>query len=349
MDQQIEKANSKLEKVRIIRRGSKLSLRATLPPKPGDGNKPKRYTISPGFSATAEGLKLTLIEAQRIEADLIYGRFSWDVPQDQLTIEKAIAKFEKDYWQRKEKTINRANNYKYDYSNHFLFLPQDQILTPELLKKALDTTKPDSRKRRGMAIAYSALLNHFEIKHDLNKYKGNYKPSIKRIIPTEEEIDYYWENNCKNPVWKWVYGIIACYGIRPSEVFHLEMSLMNQYPPILKVGENTKTGERIVLPLPDEKRVIKWNLQEQIMPKINTEGKSNQKLGGRISQKFNELGIPSPYHFRDAYAIRGLVMGYSSTAMCQWMGNSTSVFEKQYLRHMKEEHFTDAWLRHQNQ
>ena len=90
MDQQIAKANAKLEKVRIIRRGSKLSLRATLPPKPGGGNKPKRYTISPGFSATAEGLKLTLIEAQRIEADLIYGRFSWDVQKDQLTIEKAI-------------------------------------------------------------------------------------------------------------------------------------------------------------------------------------------------------------------------------------------------------------------
>ena len=156
MDQQIEKANSKLEKVRIFRRGSKLSLRATLPPKPGEGNKPKRYTISPGFPATAEGLKLTLIEAQRIEADLIYGRFSWGVPKDQLTIEKAIAEFEKDYWQRKEKTINRTNNYKYDYLNHFLFLPQDQLLTPELLKKALDTTKPDSRKRRGMAIAYSA-------------------------------------------------------------------------------------------------------------------------------------------------------------------------------------------------
>ncbi len=84
MDRQIEKANSKLEKVRIIKRGSKLSLRATLPPKPGDGNKPKRYTLSPGFSSTVEGLKFTLIEVQRIEADLIYGRFSWDVQKDQL-------------------------------------------------------------------------------------------------------------------------------------------------------------------------------------------------------------------------------------------------------------------------
>ena len=77
-----------------------------------------------------------------------------------------------------------------------------------------------------MAIAYAALLNHFEIKHDLHKYKGNYKPKTKRVIPTEEEIDDYYEHHCKSPQWKWIYGIIACYGIRPSEIWHLDMSLM---------------------------------------------------------------------------------------------------------------------------
>ncbi len=94
MQEKINKANAKLERVKIFRRGSKLTLRATLLPKPGHGSKNKQYTLSPGFNANEEGLKLTLIEAQRIEADLIYGRFSWDVQKDQLTIEKAIAKFE---------------------------------------------------------------------------------------------------------------------------------------------------------------------------------------------------------------------------------------------------------------
>ena len=105
MNNKINKANSKLEKIRIFQRGKKLSLRATLPPKPGDGNKNKQYTLFPGFPATDEDLRLTLIEAQRIEADLVYGRFSWDVPEDQLTVGKAIAEFEKDYWDRREKNI----------------------------------------------------------------------------------------------------------------------------------------------------------------------------------------------------------------------------------------------------
>ena len=58
-----------------------------------------------------------------------------------------------------------------------------KLLTAELLKKALETVKPDSRKRRSMAMAYSSLLNYFNIAHDLRRYRGNYKPKEKREIP----------------------------------------------------------------------------------------------------------------------------------------------------------------------
>ena len=347
MKDKINKANSKLEKIRIFKRGNKLSLRATLPPKPGDGYNNKQYTLSPGFSATEEGLKLTLIEAQRIEADLIYGRFSWEVKQDQLTVEKAIAEFEQDYWDRREKTLNRAETFKHNYLVHFLYLPQDQLLTTELLIKALKTVKADSRKREIMCNAYSSLLNYFDIEHDLKRYRGNYQTKIKREIPTEEEIDYYWENNCKSPSWQWVYGIIVCYGIRPHEIFYLDCSRMSEYPPVLKVLEGTKTGERFVYPIPDEKRVITWNLAEKILPNINIEGKSNKQLGTKISQRFNELGIPSPYHFRDAYAIRGAILNFNPATVAQWMGHSLQVHDKKYLRHLNHKHFTDAWLLHQ--
>ena len=49
--------------------------------------------------------------------------------------------------------------------------PQDELLSVELLKKALLTTAPDSRQRRGMTIAFNALLAMHEIDSDLNKYK----------------------------------------------------------------------------------------------------------------------------------------------------------------------------------
>ena len=190
-------------------------------------------------------------------------------------------------------------------------------------------------------------LNYFQILHNLNKYKGNYQPQKKRQIPTEEEIDCYWQENCKSKAWKWVYGVIVCYGIRPHEVFYLDCSKLGQFPPMLKVMKGTKTGERLVYPIPDAKRVIDWDLAEKILPKIKTEGKSNMQLGGKISQKFNELKIPSPYHFRDAYAIRGEILNFNPATVAQWMGHDLTTHYKKYLRHINEKHFDSAWLSHQ--
>lgn len=189
MQEKIKKANAKLERLTIMQRGERLTLRGTLPPKPGHGSKSKQYTISTGLPATPEGLKLAIVKAQEIEADLIYDRFIWDLDKNELTLKRAISEFEQHHWATREKTVNRANTYKYDYLNHFLYLPQDKLLTVELLKKAIQTTQADSRNRRGMVIAYCCLLDYFKIDHELRKYRGNYAPKKKREIPTEDEID----------------------------------------------------------------------------------------------------------------------------------------------------------------
>lgn len=343
MQAKIDKANDRLEKVKIKQRGNRLILRATLPPKPGQGIKPRQYTLSTGLPVTSEGLKLAVIEAQKIEADLIYGRFSWSEDQDKLTVAIAIKKFEANHWQKREKTPNTVNTYKYDYLNHFLYLPQDKLLTADLLVKAVRTTNPDSRKRRGMAIAYGALLNYFEIENDLSSYKGNYAPITKRLIPSLEDIDKYY-GMMKSPQWRWVFGIIACYGIRPHEIFHLDCSMMEEFPPVLMVGEKTKTGSRLVYPLPDETRAREWKLHQAILPKINTKGKSNMQLGQKVSQHFWFAKIPSPYHFRDAYGIQGAVNHCSPALVAQWMGHDLKTHYQKYLRHISKSQFNDAWL-----
>lgn len=343
MQGKIDRANQRLNKIKIKQRGSRLILRATLPPKPGHGQLARQYTISTGLPANSEGLQIALIEAQKIEGDLIYGRFSWSEDQDKLTVAIAIQKFEDYHWQKREKTVNTKNTYKYDYLNHFLYLPQDKLLTADLLVKAVKTTAPDSRKRRGMAIAYGALLNYFEIENDLSSYKGNYAPTKKRIIPSLEDIDRYYAMN-KSPQWRWVFGIIACYGIRPHEIFHLDCSMMMEFPPVLMVGDKTKTGSRLVYPLPDETRAREWKLHEAILPNIDVTGKSNMQLGQKITQHFWEAKIPSPYHFRDAYAIQGAVRHCSPALVAQWMGHDLKTHYQKYLRHISKSQFNDAWL-----
>jgi hypothetical protein len=66
--------------------------------------------------------------------------------------------------------------------------------------------------------------------------------------------------------------------------------------------------------------------------------KGNIRLGAKISQKFNKLDIPSPYHFRDAYAITGEVLNYNPALVAQWMGHTLDVHYKKYLRHINQRH-----------
>lgn len=344
----LDRANAKLDRVKILQRGNKLSIRGRFPPKPGDGSKPKRYIIPTGLSATATGLKLALAKAQQLESDLIYERFTWNLSEE-ISVAQATALFEKDYWNTREKTINRVSNFKKDYKSHFLYLPQEDPCTADLLKSALiNSSEADSRKRKGRAIAYSALLNFLDIKHDLTRYKGSYKPTKKRELPTEEEILYYYENNCKSPQWRWVFGIIACYGVRPHEVFRCDPSGITYDDPALKILENSKTGERIVYPIPSAELPIKWNLQEIKLPRINTEGKSNQILGNKISTRFWHLKIPSPYHFRDAYAVRGEIYNFNPAMVAQWMGHSLATHDEKYLRHIQKTHLKQAWQKLQH-
>ncbi len=343
----LDRANAKLDKVKILQRGEKLSLRGRFPPKPGDGSKPKRYTLSTNLPATQTGLKLALAKAQELEADLLYERFSWNIG-NRISVAEAIAAFEEDFWNTREKTINREDNYLEAYKKHFLYLPQDEPCTEDLLSDALlSSSEPDTKKRQSRTLAYKCLLNFLDIKHNIDKYKGSYRPTKKRVIPTEEEIDYYYENNCKTPQWRWVYGMLVCYGIRPHEVFRCDCSEVGNYPPVLKILENSKTGSRIVLPIPDEKRVVKWNLKEVVLPKVLTEGKSNRELGAKITKKFYHLKIPSPYHFRDAYAIRAAILNFNPATVAQWMGHSLKVHDEKYLRHIEKTHLTQAWLNHQ--
>lgn len=345
----LDKVNAKLDKIRILQRGKKLSLRGRLPPKPGDGTKPKRYTISTDLPANRTGLQLALAKAQKIEADLLFERFEWNITE-QISIEQATIAFEKDYWNTREKTINRVSNYKYDYRNHFLYLPQDQPCTEELLKSALlNSSEAGTRKRKRRTLAYSALLNFLNIKHELKKYSGDYKVEKKRQIPTEEEIDFYYENNCKSPQWRWVYGIIVCYGIRPHEIFRCDPSQITAKNPVLSILSNTKTGSRLVYPIPDADRVMRWNLQEMILPKLSIEGLSNRDIGAKISRKFWYMNMPSPYHFRDAYAIRGEILNFNPAAVAQWMGHSLKTHDREYLRHIEKTHLKQVWQRHQQQ
>jgi hypothetical protein len=343
----IQTANKKLHKVRIRQKGEKLYLRASLPSKNNQSQVYQQYDIKTGLPPTKEGIKIAYARSQKLESDLFLGVFNWsdwglksdsETQVKELTVEEAIVRFEQNYWETRPKTLTKESTFKNDYLNLFLRLPQKKILTEQVLRDLLVSFKPNSRSREKAYISLKALGRwaNFELK-DWSKLKTNYEADTERYIPSDSEITSTREK-IKNPSWQWVYGIMAVYGLRNHEVFHLDLSEL----PVLKVLATTKTKERLVFPLPSD-WINQWELNKAKIPQIKLD-RANRDIGGVVTKAFKRENIGFvPYAFRDAYAIRGAVLGIDSAIMAKWMGHSLTVHQKDYQKYIDKEAHLKIW------
>ena len=67
----MKRVNQQLERVNLRAQGKRLYLRATLPPKPGDGDRAKQSDLSTGCAATPAGLKIARAKAQEVESPFV--------------------------------------------------------------------------------------------------------------------------------------------------------------------------------------------------------------------------------------------------------------------------------------
>ena len=338
----IAKLNAKLDKVKIRQKGNRLYLRATLPPKNGDGAW-KQHEIKTGCPATDQGIKAAFGKAQRLESDLIFDRFDWVdwITQTEISVksncETAITEFEKAFWESRKQTESRKITYYRDYGVALQQLPLDEPLTGETLKKQLLKSEVDTRSRERNWNAYSALARFAEIElpKDWKKLKGNYQPPPRRI-PTESEILETWDGL---PVgkWRWAFGMFAAYGLRNHELARLDLS---QFP-VVGVLRETKTRDRLVYPLHKD-WVDRLELQNFNPPEFSSE--INSLNGHRVCKAFTRNKIPfTAYCLRDAYAIRAAKLGISPAIAAKWLGHSLDVHYKNYLRHIDQLDFDAVW------
>jgi hypothetical protein len=260
IDEAIAKVNQRLKAAKargvIERRGDYLAIRATLPPKPNTNKQqPFQQRISLGIKATTAGLQHVEQKAKLLSAQLDLGKFDWadwvDVPvapqKEIITIGNWVSRFEEDYWSKIKRSPDKEENWKKDYGLVFSRLPKDEPLTLDLLLNYIKSTEPDSRSRK-RACDYCHKLAEFaglERREIIKSYKGTYSATSvdPRNLPSDEAIAQ-WRETIKNPAWRWVAGIMICYGLRNHEVFRLDV----QDFPVVRVLEG-KTGSRIVLPL----------------------------------------------------------------------------------------------------
>lgn len=331
IDQDIAKANQRLKTSNmglvIIRRGSKLSLRGMLPKKNGNGK--AQQTIALDVYANPAGLKRAIAEAQKVSGLLALKEFSWDIyyksppTTESLNIGDWVTEFEKDYFSRRSRTPQSETTWKNDYLSVFKQLPSAQDLSSSILLAAIKKTKPDTKTRKRFCTITKALANFAKIDFDPSPYKGNYsaKSLTPRMLPTDQEI-VQWRSQITDPRWQYVFGLMACYGLRNHEVFNLDLSSLKKEPGILTVLDG-KTGSRRVWPFYPE-WWDDWHLWDtSLLPHVN--GKNNTILGQSITIHLKKYGFFKPYNLRHAWAVRTLELGLDVSLASQQMGHSLKV------------------------
>lgn len=339
--------------VAVELRGGQLSLRATLPPRPG-GAQPRPYQqrIALGIPATATGLAVAEAKARQIRNDLIMGRFDWGDWLEDLSGESAgswidrykanaiaqvrwadlsdrerLGRWKKDYWHCGLQHLNQL-------------APVDQLNC----QRALEHYQDGSRSKQ---LARQRLL-------DFAKFCGvDFVPEgtrrsyslakVERTIPSDRVIIEQWSRIPEGSPWRNFYALVATYGLRAHEVFSGQLEWLevdSDRVLAFRVSKDGKTGERIVPPVPlSWLTMFKVEDVEVPLPEITSH------FGQRATRQFKRFGIPfTTYALRHAYSLRcNATERYGSTVTAQFMGHSPAINQQVYQRHMDSERAWEAW------
>lgn len=337
----LEAVNQRLEAgkvgVKVRARGDRLSLRATLPPRPGSSKiKSYQQDIALGIYNNPAGLQRAEAEAKIVGGLLARGEFNWNrylIQDEGLGIgswEQWIDKFKTDYFAQKGDSPNTRFTWRNDYEAAFKNLKGE--VTAASIIAAATSTPANSRSRKRACEKLQILADLAEVKVDLKPYIGNYGNSQTkpRNIPTDEQIVEGRSLFDNSPAWQWAYGVMSTYGVRPHEIFNVEISENL----VCKVLQG-KTGDRLCYPLHPE-WAIDWRLWEMNKPRCT--GATYRDLGKRVTTAFWRRDVPFvPYDLRHAYCIRGSVKYKVPVAtMAAWCGHSPVVHYQTYSRWISE-------------
>lgn len=335
--ERLNRANGRLKaarlRCRLLQRGNYLYVQGTFPPAPGsvkDG--PHQQQIALGLPSNPRGLELAEERAKAIAVALEEGKFDWaDYRGNRAeSVGDWVAKFEREFQRRGAS----ATTWRTDYQQPFNKLPPDAPLTLELLVQTAEKIRANSRARLRACNAFRQLAELAGLDGGaLVALRGSYsaKEVDPRNLPSDEQIAI-WRGQIADPGWRWAYGMLAAYGLRPHELFQLDIGDW----PTVRVHEATKTGERFCWPLHPE-WVDAWELSARQLPPLKLEkGYTNAQLGTKVSKFFERRGWCYSYDLRHCYARRCLEYGFSPEFGAKMMGHSPEVHCATYRRWIDE-------------
>jgi integrase len=368
--------------VQIERRGNRLVLRSTLPPKPGSHHlKPRQQRLSLGIPANPTGLKQAEQEAKVLALKLMSNSFDWreyDHAIDgkrlsNLELSQQIDAFQQEFFSaihRTQKPASTKTTWTTAYEPYLKKLlttatENPNLSLPELLIKTIQSIDPKTRSRQIGIIAFVSFAKFMkleiadELKEKYGTPSGLDRLKKTRELPTDEQILDHW-HTIPNPQWKFVYGVMAAFGLRNHEVFFSDYTDLIKGENHIQVLSSTKTGRHEVWAFPPD-WIDHLELRgsptdhsssplsssplsssplsssplssSPLLPDINTDLTQTtlQRVGQRVTAQFRRYRIPfSPYDLRHAWAVRTIHVGLPDTVAAKMMGHSVTVHTKTY-------------------
>ncbi len=380
--QEINNVNDKFatqgSKLKIEKRGEKLSIRGSLPSKKDKKNF-KVQRISLGINANISGLEQAKKKLQLINLQLELNQFewiNWEVnsnkdKKESFEFSTKVKEFEENFFKEIKNeylTSTRKTTWRSSYKPYLkrvidVYNYSGNEDLGSVFLKTLKTYKEGSRSRKQCGTSLSVLAKFLNIKlpedWKLNSRGYGLKKASFRDLPNDEIIEELWAR-IPNKSWKFVFGLMATYGLRNHEVFFCDLSSLTNFgDKIIRVLPTTKTGEHQVWPFHPE-WVEKFELASlgnnpELLPNIDTNLKTTtlQNIGKKITDQFKRysLGI-KPYDLRHAWAVRTIFYDLPDTVAARMMGHSVSLHTQTYhhwiTKRDQQEAVNNALLKQKN-
>lgn len=345
---QLARENRKLDHCRLTQRKNGLYLRATLP-KRGDPSTKGQTYLALGLAALPENLQKAVELARRLDDQVSQRRFSWTLweasalartakgqPANAITVEEFREGIESVFDQKYPETPkNWATIWGKKYKPAINVLaPHQGTCSEDLLMEVLESVQaPSSRKSHASIFNETIRKLRLDYSRDAitEAASGYSRAELKpRDIPTDDELIRYW-SQIKLPHWRWMFGVVMAYGIRPHEIVGCTI----RSDGTLVISSETKTGRREAWACPDE-----W-VDELELKQICRPTQTKETLSRACNNYIRDQGIPIPlYAARHAYAIRLLSHGISSDIGARLMGHSVQMHTTTYRQWIDDKHMS---------
>jgi integrase len=380
------------KKIQLVRANKSVFLQFTAPLRPGDkpskpGRPTKQYKLGEGYTWSREGLERADENARKIERKLSLKEFTWEWYDREIAkklvrvndnASKLIAELQSDYKKHffathpytTEIQIHRTNaNWRINYWKYISRFNAQELLSGKEICRVIETTKSNTPSRYKVVSIIQNFLKFLQLfsqyEDSLNSYKLSTKHKQKdRYIPTDREIEeaffaFKLNPSCVKkhlhtfPKKRWNFGIMATYGLRDHESWHIEnlyevvdfdgvlipaLNDPNNTTNLIVISANTKTGRRLAMPVSPEGKnwIEKFDLKNPKPLEVNLNVKTPERVySNTLIRFFNAANLKfRPYDLRHAFNHRCEERGISTAVAALSLGHS-EVMNAQYKRNRR--------------